>query len=641
VSLPAPDTTPDAFTFTDVTGAAVSTVTTSAAVTITGINAPVTFSATGGTIDVNSDGNFLSSRSVSNGNTIRARATSSASNSTGVDVVVTGGGVSDTFTVTTAAAASDTTPDAFAFTDVTGATLSTVYTSNAITVAGINAPATITVSGGTYDINASGTFVSTSGAVNNGDTVRARVTSSGSNSTAANVVVTIGGVSDTYSVTTVAAAAPDAPVVTWSTGTGDNTPEFDIDLTSPQVGDVVTLEISASNTFTSPTTYTDTLDSGEVAAGEVIVTIAALANGTWYARAKVTRASVDSAWSNTASQTIAVDTTAPTLSSPTGTQTGQTTATLGVTTNEANGTLYAFVSTSATPPSATALKAGTGAAFANNQAITTTGAKTASATGLTASTGYYVHWLHRDAAGNESTIATSAQFTTAAASGYATQMVRFSGSASDTVGHTMSGGASSTQLTLSFWFRKNGGDGTDQIIFSLDGNAVIAQFTPANKLHVYSAGIWEAVSATTFTAGSAVYHALVSVDVATSAVQLYINDASDVGFSNTYSSSAINMLNKLILVGSDGGGGLQLDGDVGDIWFNPGTRLDLSVASNRRKFISATAKPVDLGASGATPTGSSPLFYLSGALASWTTNKGTGGGLSIVNGTRGDGGTYS
>lgn len=40
------------------------------------------------------------------------------------------------------------------------------------------------------------------------------------------------------------------------------------------------------------------------------------------------------------------DSTAPTLSSPTGTATGETTATLGITTDEANGTLYAVVTTS-------------------------------------------------------------------------------------------------------------------------------------------------------------------------------------------------------------------------------------------------------------------------------------------------------
>ena len=39
----------------------------------------------------------------------------------------------------------DTTPDAFAFTALTGKELSTVYESNSITVAGINTPATISI----------------------------------------------------------------------------------------------------------------------------------------------------------------------------------------------------------------------------------------------------------------------------------------------------------------------------------------------------------------------------------------------------------------------------------------------------------------------------------------------------------------
>lgn len=123
--------------------------------------------------------------------------------------------------------------------------------------------------------------------------------------------------------------------------------------------------------------------------------------------------------SNVAAQNVGGggDTTAPSLSSPTGTQTGQTTATIGVTTNEGNGTLYSYVSTSATPPSTANLKDGTGAVFANSQTVESTGAKSASATGLTASTAYYVHWLHRDAAGNESTIATSSSFTTASSGG--------------------------------------------------------------------------------------------------------------------------------------------------------------------------------------------------------------------------------
>jgi hypothetical protein len=102
-------------------------------------------------------------------------------------------------------AAWDTTPTAFSFTDVTDAEFSTVYTSNAIEVAGINYPAAISVSGGTYSINSTETFTGTAGTVALGDLVRARVTSSASSSTAVNAVVTIGGVDDTYTVTTVGA----------------------------------------------------------------------------------------------------------------------------------------------------------------------------------------------------------------------------------------------------------------------------------------------------------------------------------------------------------------------------------------------------------------------------------------------------
>lgn len=108
------------------------------------------------------------------------------------------------------------------------------------------------------------------------------------------------------------------------------------------------------------------------------------------------------------------DTTAPVLTSAVGTATGTTTATIGATTDEGNGTLYGFVSTSATPPSDADLKAGTGAVWAGSTTVSSTGAKTLSATGLTASTSYYAHLLHSDAAANDSNTVTSAQFTTSA-----------------------------------------------------------------------------------------------------------------------------------------------------------------------------------------------------------------------------------
>lgn len=114
------------------------------------------------------------------------------------------------------------------------------------------------------------------------------------------------------------------------------------------------------------------------------------------------------------------DTTAPTLSSASVTSVGTTTGTGNVTTNEGNGTLYSVVSTSATAPSAAQIQAGndhTGAAavWSGNQAISSTGAKTLSITGLTASTSYYAHFQHKDSANNNSSVVTSAQFTTGSA----------------------------------------------------------------------------------------------------------------------------------------------------------------------------------------------------------------------------------
>src|SRR5688572_5129975 len=92
------DTTPDQFSFTDRSGVALSSTITSAAVSITGIDITVSFSATGGTIDVNGDDDFQASRDVVSGDEIRARHTSSGSYLTATNTVVTGGGVSDTFT---------------------------------------------------------------------------------------------------------------------------------------------------------------------------------------------------------------------------------------------------------------------------------------------------------------------------------------------------------------------------------------------------------------------------------------------------------------------------------------------------------------------------------------------------------------
>lgn len=122
------------------------------------------------------------------------------------------------------------------------------------------------------------------------------------------------------------------------------------------------------------------------------------------------------ALSNVGSDTnFEVDSTAPVLSSPTGTQTGQTTADGSVTSDEAQGTIYAGVWPTASSPSFADVKAGTGATYHTTDATPTAGVNNFSATGLTASTAYKWHYVQEDEFGVQSNVATSAEFTTAAA----------------------------------------------------------------------------------------------------------------------------------------------------------------------------------------------------------------------------------
>ena len=105
---------------------------------------------------------------------------------------------------------SDFTPNAFTFTAQTGVALSTVATSNAITVGGIDTASPISIVGGTYSING-GAYTAAAGTVNNGDTVTVRQTSSASYSTLTTATLTIGGVSEAFYVFTLAAPPPAPP----------------------------------------------------------------------------------------------------------------------------------------------------------------------------------------------------------------------------------------------------------------------------------------------------------------------------------------------------------------------------------------------------------------------------------------------
>jgi hypothetical protein len=196
------DTTPQPFSFIDQTDVARSTVMTSNTITVSGISAAAAITVTSGEYSVNGGGYTANAGTVENGDAVTVRHTSSDSFSTVTNTELDIGGVTDTFSSTTAG--ESTTPDAFSFTDQTDVARSTVITSNTITVSGINSAAAISVTGGEYSIN-SGGYTVNAGTVENGDTVTVRHTSSDSLSTATNTTLTIDSVNDIFSSTTLSA----------------------------------------------------------------------------------------------------------------------------------------------------------------------------------------------------------------------------------------------------------------------------------------------------------------------------------------------------------------------------------------------------------------------------------------------------
>lgn len=97
----APDTTPDAFSFTPVTGALLNTSITSDTVIINGINTATPISITGGQYAINDGAPTNAAGTITQGQTAKVTLTTAATAVASAQAVLTVGDVSATFTVTT------------------------------------------------------------------------------------------------------------------------------------------------------------------------------------------------------------------------------------------------------------------------------------------------------------------------------------------------------------------------------------------------------------------------------------------------------------------------------------------------------------------------------------------------------------
>ncbi len=202
----------------------------------------------------------------------------------------------------------DTTPNSFSFTagDPVDPGEENVESIEVI-VQGIEEAVSISVSGGEYRIG-DGEYTSTAGTVSNGQSVQVRVTASEEFSSDASVTLTIGGVSGTYTVTTVARDdtpvdfAPSAPTTGIAISTDVNFTEF----TVAGLNDAVDISVDAG-TFTI--NEGSAVTSGTVSNDDrVVVTLTSSANFSTTVSATLTIGALDGVFSvSTEPQDVAPD----------------------------------------------------------------------------------------------------------------------------------------------------------------------------------------------------------------------------------------------------------------------------------------------------------------------------------------------
>lgn len=174
-------------------------------------------------------------------------------------------------------------------------------------------------------------------------------------------------------------------------------------------------------------------------------------------------------------------------------------------------------------------------------------------------------------------------------------------------------GADGKTLTVSFWFKMNGGDGAVQYIYMDTNGWVYAQRQADNTLFFYgwdgAAVAFNLTTTGTFTSAMSWTHVIMSLDTANNKKFIYVNGVVDINVA-TFANLNIDF---------NGGGNCahfahpntasKLNADIAEFYLT-NEYLDISIASNLDKFY-RSGRPAKLGADGSTPTGTQPWYYYS------------------------------
>lgn len=199
VATEAEDLLPEAITFAPLAMQLQNVTVDSNEIVVDGINNTVMISIENGEYSIDSGAFSSDPSTLDNGQTVQLRLSTSGDFSTETIASVTIGEGQYAFSATTLA--EDPVPDTLSFEMQEEVEPETSYSSEVLTIAGINTAAPLEVSGGEYSIDG-GEFVSEASTIMLGQTIQLRLLSSSDTETQADVTVTIGGLAASFSVTT-------------------------------------------------------------------------------------------------------------------------------------------------------------------------------------------------------------------------------------------------------------------------------------------------------------------------------------------------------------------------------------------------------------------------------------------------------
>ena len=334
-----------------------------------------------------------------------------------------------------------------------------------------------------------------------------------------------------------------------------------------------------------------------------------------------------------------------------------------VTTDKGQGTIYWVVlDSAATAPTAAEIILGQDSTETNvtsgqfNQfAVSSTGVKTASASGFSSTANWRVYFTQVDTAGNISAVVVSSPWLQTIASFTAKGIGGFDGSTTYLLNSSLltpSPIPNSQKGLVSFWIKRLGGAGVDQYLFeAYQSPSTIkfwVHFTAANVLEIQardSGGTPRLIMSSSSTTNpfatvpmpNWVHCALWwDLSLTTPTGSVFIDGVPKL--SGTHTWDATNSIALAVctnaLVGSQHTPSLKYNGSISEVYVNLHDTLDLSIPANIQKFRSSGGLPVNLGPTGALPTGTQPEVYLGddNDNTNFGTNNGSKGNFTVAAG---------